>query len=84
MNKQQLQYTQPFKCLGSVRFPNVYKRSFLCSTRLHLFNQIYSKTYSKKVILKYYYKLNYLLSVLLYFKMSFIPLIAKLNFQRVT
>jgi len=48
--------TIPFKCLVSIRFLNVFKRSLFCSLRLHVFDQTYSKNSNT---VKYY---NYLKS----------------------
>ncbi len=52
-----------------------FERSIICSQSLHLFDQ------KNSYIVKYYYSLKCLLLVLICFKMSFIPVMAKLNFQ---
>ncbi len=62
-------YTRPFP----------FFKYLLCSPRLHLFDQKYSKN---KNIMKNCYNLKYLFSICIYFKITFIPVIAKLNFQQ--
>jgi len=58
-------------------FLNVFERSPICSPRLHLFDQKYSKN---SIIVKYYYNLKQLFSILIYFLKCHLFL-AKLNFQ---
>ncbi len=59
---------------------NFLKSFFLCSSMLTLFDQKDSKNSN---IVKYYYNLRYIFSILIYLKMSFIPLVwTNLIFQQ--
>jgi len=51
-----------------------FLKSLLCSPRLHLFDQKYSKTVILGKII------TFKMILLIYFKMQFIPGMAKLNF----
>ncbi len=55
-----------------------FKRSLLCSLSLHFFDLKYHENSN---VVKYYYNLKRLFSILIFFKMQFIPVMAKLNFQ---
>ncbi len=66
-------YTLQFKGLGSARF----SRSLFCTPRLNLFDQKYRKNNN---IVKYYNNRK-VFFILIHFKMQFIPVMAKLNFQ---
>ncbi len=47
-----MEYTLPFKSMGSERFEMFLKNNFFCSPNLHLFDTKYSKNIN---IVKYYY-----------------------------
>ncbi len=70
------------KSLGLVRFfIVVFKRSLLCSPRVHLFNQKYSEHSN---IVNYYYNLNNCFYFNIYYKMSFIPVMQSWIFNIIT
>ncbi len=55
-----------------------FERSLLCSPRLHLFDQACKNSNTAK----YFYYLNCFLYIYIYFKVSFILVMAKLNFHQ--
>ncbi len=76
MNTHFARHTIPFKGLELVRFFNVYEKYILQSPKLHL-----SKKNIKNSIIENYYNFERIAFYLIYFKIQFIPVVAKVNFH---
>ncbi len=57
----------------------IIERSLICSPRLHIFVEKYNKNCN---IVKYFLQFKIIFYFNIFFKMQFIPVMAKLNFQQ--